>query len=676
MRLGILALLLLVFYGCSGPGTGNMPIFPEERETADTEWGFGSAMNVPTETRDTWKGSVEIDDLTWMADITPDGNVRWAAGEGIPVDDPLAFINTHQDIFKIDGDSLHTMSDEMHGDVRYCIYRQLVDGIEMIDTRIDLRIKYGNVILIGVDVIEETVNMPAPALSFRDAASIAWAYHPGDELHACRMFAKLYDIGYYPFWRVYIGDYYMEISAVDGYIFVDEEFLFDFDYEGEVSGYVSEVDPFADRPLMGLSDLDVFFYEESTYATTDLDGMYYLFSDTYTEMNTHVTPVGPWAEIDRYDYTTAYIDMVTLNREYAEFGFDDENSKHAERNVFYYTNIGHNYVKNIEPGFVELDRVIVSSVERNNWCNAMAGWGKMYYYKAKAPCINLAHIPDVVLHEYGHELVFFHYYSVDEAESPYDIHEGCADYLAATVTDQPIIGTNWRGIGTHIRNCDNTLWWPDNNCGGESHCLGQILAGAFWDVREALGREYADHIWHYAKYGIPQTFPEYAMEMCVADDDDGDLSNGTPNFSALYDSFDKKHGIPMPDAPYYYDVSLEIIPDVDPIEISSATGGSFGYTFHMTNNIGNVPQIEAWAAVLRPNGMWYGPVIPPSHYYGTPPTLYLAPYMNFYYHLVQNIPPGLAIGTQWPYHVRLGDYVDLENDLIAAEDVLYFNIVP
>ncbi len=671
----VASLLVLLIYGCSGSAPGTLPLLPDEQPARES-FGSLAEMVISEPYRDNcWSGNLEIDGHYWMADYTADGALRWAAGKGIPVDDPLAFIDAHPGIFKVGSGSLHEMCDEYHAGTRYAIYRQVVDGIELIDTRIDLRIKFGNIILLGVDVAGNLESLPPASISRRDASAIAASYHPGDPLHACRLFAKEYTFGYHPFWRVYIGDYYMEISAVDGNIIEDRSFLWEYEYDGEVSGYVSEVNPLEPFPMKGIFDLDVLFHEESALATTDLDGLYYSSSAGYSEQNTTAAPKGPWAEINRYDYTTAQIDMVTYDGITAEFTFDNDNSKHAERNVFYWTNVGHNYAKNIEPEFTALDRVVVSSVERNAWCNAMAGWGEMFYYKAKSPCLNLAHIPDVILHEYGHEYQFFHYWLVDEAESPDDIHEGFADYYAATVTDSPIIGTNWQGPGTHIRNCDNTLWWPDNNCGGECHCLGQILAGAMWDVRERLGREYTDHIWHFSKYGIPMTFPEVAMELCVADDDDGDLSNGTPNFTDIYISFEKIHGIPMPDAPLYDDLELSVVPDVENPAISRATGGSIGYTIHIENVLGEVANVDVWAAVLRPNGMWYGPMVPPSHYIGVPPNLNFAPYVQFQYHLVQNIPAGLPLGAVFDYHVRLGDYIDFVEDQIIADDYFSFEIV-
>ncbi len=672
-----LFILVMLVAGCSS-GNNAGPTIPEQAADRGSFSQMTEGMdNITVPDPAYWEGATVVDGLTWVADLDEDGNVRWACGEGIPVDDPLAFIDSHPDIFRISSSRLHTSSDAVHGDVRYCIYRQEVDGIPLYDTRIDLRLKFGKVILIGVDVDESVTSLPAASLGRNQAVNIAYSYHPDDTLHACTLLAKRYDSGMYlPFWRVYIGDYYMEIAGTDGTVLVDEEHLYDYEFTGQVSGYVSEINPLDDFPLLPLFSLDTYFYEESAYAPTDEFGNYSLYSDDYNEQLTYVTPTGPYADIERYDYTTAYIEETTYDNVRADFTFYDDNSKHAERNVFYYTNVGHDYIKGIEPSFEELDFPVVSSVERGAWCNAMAGWGVMYYYKAQSPCINLGWIPDVILHEYGHEEVFFHYWSVDEAECPYDIHEGCADYNAATVTDQPIIGTNWRGPGTHIRNCNNSLWWPDNNCGGESHCLGQILAGAFWDVRKRLGRETTDHLWHFAKYGIPQTFPEYAMEMCVVDDDDGDLANGTPNFSVLYTAFDKIHGIPMPAAPDYFDLDLSAKLDVEPINISNATGGSFGYTLHVTNNIGQNAPIEAWVAVKRPIGLWYGPIVPPTHYIGIPVNLTFKPYQDFQYHIVQNIPAGLPVGATFEYHVRIGDYVDLVNDKVYAEDTLLINIVP
>jgi len=63
-----------------------------------------------------------------------------------------------------------------------------------------------------------------------------------------------------------------------------------------------------------------------------------------------------------------------------------------------------------------------------------------------------------------------------------------------------------------------------------------------------VGNATAASLHHFARYGLPQdsnlkiTYQEYFIETLVADDDNGDLSDQTPNWAAILDSFNQ-HGI-------------------------------------------------------------------------------------------------------------------------------------
>ena len=69
------------------------------------------------------------------------------------------------------------------------------------------------------------------------------------------------------------------------------------------------------------------------------------------------------------------------------------------------------------------------------------------------------------------------------------------------------------------------------------------------DVRRAIGLERTAKLYHMSMYGTPDAaslgiaLADYFIEFLVADDDDGDLSNGTPNSEAIITAFNA-HGIP------------------------------------------------------------------------------------------------------------------------------------
>jgi hypothetical protein len=69
-----------------------------------------------------------------------------------------------------------------------------------------------------------------------------------------------------------------------------------------------------------------------------------------------------------------------------------------------------------------------------------------------------------------------------------------------------------------------------------------------WDLRESIGLPLAEHLSHFAKYGLPDdgndgiAMGKYFVEVVIADDNDGNLANGTPHFNQIQSAF-SAHGI-------------------------------------------------------------------------------------------------------------------------------------
>ena len=115
----------------------------------------------------------------------------------------------------------------------------------------------------------------------------------------------------------------------------------------------------------------------------------------------------------------------------------------------------------------------------------------------------------------------------------------------ALIEDWPGIARGFFGVpGEPLRNLDNTNRYPDDIV-GQIHNDGLIIGGAFWDLRLNTDLATAQYLHHYAMYGLPDdlntgiAFSEWFIEVLVADDDDGNISNGTPNFVAINDAFNQ-----------------------------------------------------------------------------------------------------------------------------------------
>ena len=55
--------------------------------------------------------------------------------------------------------------------------------------------------------------------------------------------------------------------------------------------------------------------------------------------------------------------------------------------------------------------------------------------------------------------------------------------------------------------------------------------------------------------------------------------------------------------------------------------------------------------------------------------LYFDANADFSFHLPQNVPSGLPVGMQIKYEVRLGEYVDMYDDVINSAEGFTFTIV-
>ncbi|MFN8179664.1 MAG: FlgD immunoglobulin-like domain containing protein [bacterium] len=223
------------------------------------------------------------------------------------------------------------------------------------------------------------------------------------------------------------------------------------------------------------------------------------------------------------------------------------NSRDDERTTFYHANRVHDFMKALDPTFTQLDYVMSDVVGRTDgFCPGNAWWdgasinlcesgleGIVQYY-------NTGTMGDVIYHEFGHGVTQEVYLRHGAPQPPSGLHEGNSDVLANFLDRNPFIGLGFSsatGCGSGIRNAVNSLTYPTYNENG-GHAAGQVIEGFHWLAWQSLLAAYpqavADSIafatWHYGRdLGTPQTFPDQVLWTFLADDDDADLGNGTPN---------------------------------------------------------------------------------------------------------------------------------------------------
>lgn len=163
-------------------------------------------------------------------------------------------------------------------------------------------------------------------------------------------------------------------------------------------------------------------------------------------------------------------------------------------------------------------------------------------------CVNRSY-SDTVFHEFGHAVDFANGGILDGAYS-----EGFGDSVAILHSRDSRYGRDCCGPGTTLRDASESVNWPQNDQG--IHRRGRIYAGFTWQlVQELLANYSEDEAVAIAKrltLEVAQRNPmsiKNAVELAFEqDDDDFDLSNGTPHFEELAAAADSR-SIPRPPDP-------------------------------------------------------------------------------------------------------------------------------
>jgi len=220
--------------------------------------------------------------------------------------------------------------------------------------------------------------------------------------------------------------------------------------------------------------------------------------------------------------------------------------------AYLHANVVKEYIRPLAPNFAYLDQNLLVTTNIADVCNAFSDGDSINFFQSGQGCENTGRISDVIYHEYGHSV---HIQGLIEGVGQFDgsLSEGIADYLGATITGDAGIGRGFfvDSPNEALRDLDpqGSEWrWPDDLT-GEVHDEGRIIGGTLWDLRKALvaklgaqaGRDATDHIWFQSIHravDIPTMYPEALL----ADDDDGNLENGTPNECEINLAF-QAHGL-------------------------------------------------------------------------------------------------------------------------------------
>jgi len=219
----------------------------------------------------------------------------------------------------------------------------------------------------------------------------------------------------------------------------------------------------------------------------------------------------------------------------------------AEVSAFYWTNFIHTFANDIlAPGDLV---ALPTKVNINASCNAFWNGSSINFFRAGGGCPNMAY-SDVVLHEYGHGIDASKGGILDGGYS-----EGFGDSMAILGTRQPCVGRDFFGAGSCLRLAKDVNLWPPVP-GEDVHSVGKRYMQFVWQLVQELKKsnsedesfQIAAHLDLAEAAANPISIPDAVRLSFIADDDDGDLSNGTPHCTELAAAADSRN-IPHPPCP-------------------------------------------------------------------------------------------------------------------------------
>jgi hypothetical protein len=358
-------------------------------------------------------------------------------------------------------------------------------------------------------------------------------------------------VEYHLVWRVTVGTsepYGAWVTDVDAHTGVIVQRVNDVHsvYSGSSTGTVDPAPGYcANNPqTFPLSDMTINVSGIGS-TTTDASGN---FSIAGTGGNRTVTAAfdGPLVDVNDVQFpAAAFSGTIQENVPFNINWTDATPSRRSERDAFYWINKTNAFIWTIPKH--------TTSVNVNSSCNANWTTWHMNFFREGGGCANTGIIADVMSHEYGHGIQ----HSLIGGQGGQGLGEGNGDCTGTFLIDDSVIGRgfNLNNCTIGIRDCENTLVYPADVINQEVHAAGRVICGFNWDTRQALeasmgsaaGKAYAAELWHFSrKLLIPTTQLAQVLGYFTVDDDDNNLSNGTPNYDQICEGA-TNHEFPCPE---------------------------------------------------------------------------------------------------------------------------------
>ncbi|MFT3768934.1 MAG: hypothetical protein QM820_26130 [Minicystis sp.] len=258
---------------------------------------------------------------------------------------------------------------------------------------------------------------------------------------------------------------------------------------------------------------------------------------------------GPLVRVRNQAGTDASVTLSGADGETITWSLADDEYGDAQLTAFVHASLIKEHARAIAPEMTWLDGQlgVRPNVSDPVGCNAFWDGTSLNFYRQNMACNNSARVADVVYHEFGHG---FHQNAVIPGAGALDpaLGEAAGDTMSASYTHDPDLAPGFYIDGGALRHLTDLRRWPED-INGDPHETGIIWGGAMWDLRLSLmadlgdqqGNAITDQLYYQAlrrSSSLPTTY----AEILAADDDDGDLENGTPHICAINQAF-LRHGL-------------------------------------------------------------------------------------------------------------------------------------
>lgn len=335
-------------------------------------------------------------------------------------------------------------------------------------------------------------------------------------------------------------------------------------------------------------------------------------------------------------------------------------STRAGRTAFFHLSQVHRVALGWLPGLPWLQQPLTNNVNIDASCNASydPGANAVNFYRSSMTCNNTGEVSDVVHHEWGH--------GIDIGSGGGDMGEGTADVTAMHMSRSPLVGPGFNLNGNPVRNLDQetngygivTLGNYASRCGTGVHCHGQIYGQTAWELAQALSAKHGHHTgWRTSErlfyLSLPDAGGTHSADPPAtpifdayvnADDDDGNLANGTPNGAEISVAFADHEiaGPALPSSPGCLrpgQPAVDVLADCDTFELS-------------WNAIPGASEYRVLRAELRPDTA-YVPLASLPAGQTTHTDTEVAPGVDYWYVVMAVDGAGCESPVESPEHARL-----------------------